>query len=67
LKKCVPNRQAAGVGGDDRARRAHRLDLVQEFAFEFEVFDDRLDDPVNFGKLLEVVLEVADGDQALER
>ncbi len=59
--------QAAGIGGDDGSRFADGIDFAQQFAFEFEVLDDGFDDPVNFGELLEVVLEVADGDQAIER
>ena len=59
--------QAAGIGGDDRSRLADLLDLAEQFALEVEIFDDRLDDPVNFGELLEVVFEVADRDQAIER
>jgi len=59
--------QAAGVGGDDGAGLANGFDLAQKFALEVEVFDDSFDDPVDFGELLEVVFEVADGDQAVER
>ncbi len=59
--------QSAGVGGDDGAGLADGVDLAEEFALEVEVFDDGFDDPVDFGELLEVVFEVADGDQAIER
>ena len=61
------DRQAAGVGGDDRSRLADGIDLAQQFALQLEVFDDRLDDPVHLGELLQVVFEVADGDQPLQR
>ena len=59
--------QSAGVGGDDGAGLADGVDLAQQLALEVEVFDDGFDDPVDFGELLEVVFEVADGDQAIER
>ncbi len=59
--------QAAGVGGDDGAGLADGFDFAQERPFEVEIFDDGFDDPVDFGEFLEVVFEVADGDEAGER
>ena len=59
--------QSAGVGGDDGSRLADGVNFAEEFTFEVEVFDDGLDDPVNFGELFEIVFEVADGDEAVER
>ena len=61
------HRQAAGVGGDDGAGLANRFDLAQQAALDLQVFDDGFDDPVDLGELLEIVLKVADGDQARER
>jgi hypothetical protein len=82
LKKCVPNqerrkssenpfgdfgyRKAAGVGGDDGAGLADGFHFLQQRALDFQVFDDRLDDPVDLGQLFEIVVEIADGDEARE-
>ena len=49
------------------SRTADGFDFLEQRALEIEVFDDRFDDPVNFGEPLEVVLEVSDRDQARER
>ena len=57
--------QAAGVGGDDGSRLADGVDLAQQLALDVEVFDDGFDDPVDLGELLQIVFEVADGDQAV--
>ena len=61
------DRQTAGIGGDDGAGLANLLDLAQQAALDLEIFDDGFDDPVDIGELVEIVLEVADGDQARER
>ncbi len=52
--------QSAGVGGDDGSGFADGVNLAQQFALQVEVFDDGLDDPVNFRELLEVVFKVAE-------
>ena len=57
------HRQSAGVGGDDRSGLANGFYFAQQLALDFEVLDDGLDDPVAFGEPLQVVVEVADGDQ----
>ena len=59
--------QAAGVGGDDGAGLADGFDFLQQRALDVEILDDGFDDPVDVGEFLEVVFEVADGDQAGER
>ena len=61
------DRQTAGVRGDDGAGLANLFDLAQQAALDLEVFDDGFDDPVDIGELVEIVFEVADGDQARER
>ena len=43
-------RQAAGIGSDDDAGLADCFDLLEEAALDFEVLDDRFDDPVDVGK-----------------
>ena len=59
--------QAAGVGGDDGAGLADGFDLLQQRALDVEVLDDGFDDPVDVGQFLQVVVEIADGDEARER
>ena len=59
--------QAAGVGGDDGAGLADGFDFAQQGAFEVEIFDDGFDDPVDFGEFFQIIVEVADGDEAGER
>ena len=59
--------EAAGVGGDDGARLADGFYFSQEGALQVEVFDDGLDDPVDVGEFLQVVFEIADGDESGER
>ena len=59
--------QAAGVGGDDGAGLADGFDFAQQGALEVEIFDDGFDDPVDFGELLQIIFEIADGDEAGER
>ncbi len=59
--------QSAGVGGDDGAGLAHGFDLLQQSPLDVEVFHHGFDDPVDVGQLFEVVIEVADGDEAGER
>ncbi len=61
------HRQPAGVGGDDRARLANGFDAAQQAALDLEVFHHGLDDPVHVSQLLQIVFEVADGDQPGQR
>ena len=56
--------QAAGVAGDDRVGAAMLLHLVEQRALDLEVLGDDFDDPVAVGDQGEVVVEVADGDEA---
>ena len=51
-------RNAAGVAGEDRARRAHRFDFLQHVALDVEVLGDGLEDPVAVANGAEVILEV---------
>ena len=41
--------------------------LLQQAALDVQIFDDGLDDPVDFGELRQIVFEVADGDQPRQR
>ena len=59
--------QAAGVGGNDSARLANSFNFAKQRPLEVEILDDGLDDPVNLSQLLQVVVEVAHGDQAGKR
>ena len=61
------DRQAAGVGGDDRPGFADRFHLLQQSPFEFEILDHGLDDPVDVGQFLQIVVEIAHGDEARQR
>ena len=61
------HRQPAGICSDDGAGLADRLDLLQQRSLEFEIFDHRFDNPIHFSKLLQIILEVADGNEAGER
>ena len=54
---------AAGVGGDDGVRLAECFHLAPEAAFDFEILGDGFDDPVAIGDFIEVVFEVAGGDE----
>ena len=57
-------RNAAGVGGDDRARRAVRDDFVVKRPFDRDIFRDRFDDPVAVFDFGEVIVEGAGSYQA---
>ncbi len=61
------HRKSAGVGGDDGARLADGLHLLQQRALDFEVLDDSLDDPVHLGQTLQIVVEISHGDQPRKR
>ena len=51
-----------GVGGDDRPRFAHRIDLGVDRLLGVGPLDHRLDDPVGIAEQTQVVLDVAGGD-----
>ncbi len=59
--------QAAGVSGDDGSGLADGFHLLQQRPLKVEVLDYGFDDPVDVGELLEVIFEIADGDEAGER
>src|SRR3546814_6367810 len=56
-------RQGRVVGGDDGAVLAHTFQALVEVALHLGIFQHRLDDPVAVGEPLEVVLQVAGGDE----
>ncbi len=80
LKKCTPRKRrrnsgekpsamrpdgdAAGVGGEDGVGAASGSIAGPEVTFHLEILNDGFDDPVALCDPLEVVLEVADGDEA---
>ena len=51
-----------GVGGDDRAFLAHRIDLGVDGLLGVHPLDHRLDDPVRVAQQVQMVLDVAGGD-----
>ena len=55
---------AARVRRDYRAGPPVTLDLLEQLSFDVEVFDDGFDDEVAVFQLREVILEVADRDEA---
>jgi len=57
-------RDAAGVGGQDRAGFVTRGYLAPQGAFGIQVFDDGFDDPVAIGELVEIVLEISGLDES---
>ena len=56
-------RDAAGIGGDDRARRAHGRHAAPQGALDLQILRDGFDDPVASADAAQVVLEIAGGDQ----
>ncbi len=56
--------QAAGVGGEDGVGAAVLRDLFEQSALDVEVLGDGFDDPVAVGDQGEIVVEVADGEEA---
>ncbi len=56
--------EAGGVGGGDGAGAAMDADTFEEGALDVEVFGDDLDDPVAVGDEAQVVVEVADSEEA---
>src|SRR6185437_5811412 len=56
-------RNRRGVGRDDRAFLAMLLDLLVCRVLDLELLEHDLDDPVALGELLQVVLEIAGGDE----
>ncbi len=59
-------RQTASVSGDNRPGLSDGLDFFQQRAFDCEILDHGLDDPVDIGQLLQIVCEVANADQTSE-
>ncbi len=58
--------QAAGVGSDDGSRLANGFDAAQQAALDVQILDHSFNDPVHISELLQIVFEVADGDQLRE-
>ena len=56
-------RDAAGVGGEDGAGFSHSVNFAPQRPLGIQVFDDRLNDPVATGELIEIVLEITGFDQ----
>ncbi len=56
-------RDAAGIGGKDGAGFTRGIHLAPEHALGVQVFDDSFDNPVAFGELVEIVLEITGLDQ----
>ena len=56
--------QAAGVGGEDGAGAAVLRDLCEQGVLDVEVLGYGFDDPVAIGDEGEVVVEVAEGEEA---
>src|ERR1019366_6154785 len=61
------HRKPAGVGGNDGAGLADRFYFLQQRAFDVEVLDDGLDNPVDLGQALQVVFEISNGDELRKR
>ena len=57
------DRQARGVRGDDGVLGEQRLEPGEERALDREILFDDLDDEIALAGLVEIVLEVADGDE----
>ena len=60
----ICDRETGGVGGGDRARLAVDQDFLQQSPLDFKVFGYDFDDPVAGGNEREIVVEVAERDQA---
>ncbi len=56
-------RDAAGVGGEDRIGFASGFDFAPQRTLDLEIFDDGFDNPIAVRELREIVLEVARFDQ----
>ena len=56
------NRQAGGIGGDDRAGLAELRHAGKQVALDVEIFGDDFDDPVGVFATRQVVFKIADGD-----
>jgi len=63
LLRYLLDREAGGIGAHNSARLEAFLHLAQQIPLDLEVLDDALDDPVNIGKPLEMVLEIARRDK----
>ena len=57
-------RQAGGVGGEQRIRRQMRHDAVEQRRLDGQILSHRLDDPVAAGQLGQIVLKVARSNQS---
>ena len=57
------DRQARGVGGDDRVRRQRRRDLLVQVELPVHALGDRLDDQVALAEQRQVLLVVGRLDQ----
>ncbi len=57
------NRNAGGVGRDDRARPPDRFDCLEQRALDVELLDDGFENPVDRGEAAKVRVETARRDQ----
>ena len=64
-KSCADlgQRNAAGVGGNNRIWLANSFNLTPQVALNFQVLCHCFNDPITMGKLWNVVFQVAWGDQ----
>src|SRR4029077_4577929 len=58
--------EAAGICGYDGAGLSDGFNFSEQRALNVEIFDDGFDDPVDICEFLDVIFEVADGDEAGE-
>ena len=56
--------QSAGIGGDDGTGLANGFDLAKQRPLDVQILHDSFNDPVDFSQLLQIVVKVADGDEA---
>ena len=61
------HRQPAGIRRDNCSRLPNGLDFPQQRPLDLQILDDRLDHPVALADPLQVVVEIADGDQLGQR
>ena len=57
------DRKTAGVGGDDGAGLTDGINFLQQGPLDFEVLDNRLDDPIDFAQAFQIVIEIPYGDE----
>ncbi len=48
-------RDSGGIGGDDRARVADCLDLLQEVLFDLQILNHDFNDPVTLGEPFKII------------